>query len=357
MNVSKSQQPPLSVVIASYNSAPWLPSTLTALSRALHAGGWVAEIVVVDDGSTDGTVESLRAIAARSPHPITVITQPNRGRFFSRWAGAEQAQHEHLLILDSRVLVHEKSMAYLASQLVSGLDIPWNGHVVSDPSAPLVGQFWSVPTALFWSEYLAHPRPSLITVDNFDRVPKGTGFLFIRRSIFQEASRHAWPEENAHLTSDDTKLLRFVVQRQPIRLDPGFAATYRPRTTIAQFLSHSWGRGTLFVDSYAGTSLARNVILILLAVVPVAASLALLVFLFSSMWIAALGIVTASLAALAVPLVLAATKRCPYRALLSYLVFVIPFGVVFVAGIARGILVHRKSFCAPTQSRPRRVRF
>jgi hypothetical protein len=78
----------------------------------------------------------------------------------------------------------------------------------------------------------------------------------------------SWPEENARFTSDDTKLLRRISDEQPIRLEPGFSATYRPRTTVKRFLAHALNRGTMFVDSYAGTSRARDAVLLLLVVLP-----------------------------------------------------------------------------------------
>jgi hypothetical protein len=47
---------------------------------------------------------------------------------------------------------------------------------------------------------------------------------------------------------------------------------------------------------------------------------------------------------LAVPAALAALRACPPRAILSYLTFVVPFGALFWCGIARGVLIHRRSF-------------
>ena len=260
----------VSVVIPSYNSARWLPSTLAALVKSLSKTGWSAEIIVVDDGSTDDTVTTLSGLeASLLPYRLRVVSQENKGRFSARWEGIQTASYSQVLIMDSRLLLDEGSLRHIDLSLKAGVtDRVWNGHVATDPAAPLVGRFWEVPTYTFWGSYLKHPRITTITLENFDRVPKGTTLLFMERDLFARACLEAWPKENAHLTSDDTKLLRFVAKETPIRLDPDFSAIYRPRTTTRQFLAHSWIRGTLFVDSYAGTSSLRNVVLVALSLLP-----------------------------------------------------------------------------------------
>ncbi|HWH25498.1 MAG TPA: glycosyltransferase family 2 protein [Pseudolysinimonas sp.] len=335
----------LSVIIASFNSAEWLPSTIDSLCSALTKAGRSAEIVVVNDGSTDDSGAVLEEIRQRVPYDLVVIDQENQGRFLARWSGISAARHDDVLILDSRLLVHPDSIAYL-DRAIEDPASPrtWNGHVATDASAPLVGQFWSVPTYVFWGYYLANPRPINITAENFDRVPKGTGFLFVQRSLFKRACLDAWPEKNADLTSDDTKLLRYIADEGPIRLDPGFSATYRPRGTVRQFFSHSFTRGTLFVDSYAGTSALRNAVLVTLSILPWAGVLALVVLVASRHFAVAAGITAIVLIGIAIPAIIALLRRCPPRSALSYAVYVVPFGFFFAAGLGRGIVLHRKSF-------------
>jgi hypothetical protein len=335
----------LSVVIPSYNSAAWLPSTLAALDRAIARSHWNTEVIVVNDGSTDSTKSTMDGLMASYPHPIRVLNQENKGRFLARWEGVSAANSEWVFILDSRVLLHEDALEYVLEALPSeSVAQAWNGHVITDPTSPLVGRFWEVPTFVFWASYLAKPRPMLITSENFDRVPKGTGCLIVRKQLYREACLAVWPSENAHLVSDDTKLLRFIAETAPIRIDPGFSATYRPRTTIKGFLAHSWSRGTLFVDSYAGTTMARDIVLVLLVILPPAILGLLLALAIQEQWTAVLIVAGAGLACLLAPLALASVRGCPRRAGLSYTLFIIPFGITFWAGLTRGLAVHRKSF-------------
>ncbi|TFC90445.1 glycosyltransferase family 2 protein [Cryobacterium breve] len=335
----------MSVVIPTFNSSRWLPSTIEALVKALALTSWNVEIIVVDDGSTDGSDRVLLEIADAIPYPLRVLHQSNQGRFLARWNGVNEARHEDVLIMDSRMLVHERTFQHLSQELARPEPpLAWNGHVVTDETAPLVGRFWEVPTYAFWGDYLSDPRPTSITAANFDRVPKGTSFLLIRKEIFKRACLDSWPEGNAHLVSDDTKILRFVAEQTPIRLDPGFSATYRPRTNLKQFLGHSWIRGTLFVDSYAGTSALRNTILIALSALPPTTLICALVLLSQGAWTLLWAVLGLGVLLLLTPAFIATARRCPPRATLSYLTFVLPFGFAFWAGLTRGIVVHRRSF-------------
>lgn len=334
----------LSIVIPSYNSAPWLDSTLDALETALAATDWRAEILVVDDGSTDDTGDVLLRRAASARGELRVVDQANQGVFLAVWNGLRVARSEWVLILNSRLLIHDDALAYLQRAGALSSARAWNGHVVTDPETPLVGRFWEVPTHVFWGDYLADPRPMDITPANFDRVPKGTGCFLVRRTVILDAYNACWPDKNARFASDDTKLLRHIAAGQPIRLDPGFSATYRPRTTLRKFLAHARGRGTMFVDSYAGTSGLRNVVLIGLVLAPplvMAVAVAAIVGgrPRALAWLGALGGL-----AISAPAVVGALRRAPRRAIQSYFLYILPFGAVFWRGLLRGAVLHRRSF-------------
>lgn len=337
--------PAVSVVLASYNAAPWLATALDSIVHAALRTSWPVELVVVDDGSTDDTARALADYQAACPIPMRVVSQQNTGRFLAFYAAAEAATGSRILIMGDRMRLQPDAFEYL-ERVDPGLPDGqvWNGHVPTAPDGPLVSRFWEVPLHIFWGSYLTDPKPTQITEENFDRVPKGTGSLLIGRQLFLDACKAVWPEDNAALVSDDTKLLRYVVKRRPMRLDPGFGAVYRPRVNVRSFLSHAFTRGTLFVDSYAGTSLVRNVVLVGLSILPVVYVVALLVALLTGAWSQLLLLIVLAVLALIAPAAVAAMRKAPARAVRSYLTYVVPFGVVFWAGLVRGVVVHRRAF-------------
>lgn len=332
----------LSVVIPSYQSARWLPSTLEHCLQALLASGWRGEVVVVDDGSTDDTRQVVERLAATSPVPVRLLQQANSGRFLARWAGLEAARGRLVLLLDSRVLLGHDSLAHVRAEIECRPDRPvWNGHAVTDPAAALVGHFWEVPTHVFWGGYLGTPRPSEFGTADFNRYPKGTGVFLAPRDLLVQACRSAWPEGDAALASDDTKLIRHLAAVVPVRIDPSFCAVYRPRTSVRAFVAHSFARGTFLVDSFGGTSTTWNALLLALLVAPVAVLLLLVATLASGLTAVALGAVAAGLLGLLAPAVMAAVRGCPRRGLAAYVVYLPVFGAPYWAGLVRGVIVHR----------------
>jgi hypothetical protein len=65
VTVRVSQQHAVSVILPTYNTAKALPAVLDGLVH--HTGGAVAEVVVIDDASTDGTPNKVRALKAADP--------------------------------------------------------------------------------------------------------------------------------------------------------------------------------------------------------------------------------------------------------------------------------------------------
>lgn len=347
MNVGRPQDPDLalSVVIPSYNSAEWLPSTLAALAGAIERCGRSVEVIVVDDGSIDDTSDVVAAVAREFPGHVELLTQPNRGRFMARWAGLTRAAADLVLLLDSRVIIHDDALSHVLDAMGDELDPPaWNGHIVTDPRAPLIGLFWEVPTHVFWGRYLRSPRPMDLTEDNFDHAPKGTTMFLARKDVLVDAFKRAWPDGDARLVSDDTKVLRRIARTGKIRLDPSFSATYRPRTTVRGFAKHTYDRGTLFVDSYAGTTTAHSVLLLLLVIAPILFVAILLVLLVAGYPRTAAALVLGTVAFVLLPAAIAAVNRCPARSVRAYIAYLPVFVVPFWLGLVRGVVLHRRSF-------------
>jgi glycosyltransferase involved in cell wall biosynthesis len=69
----------LSIIIPAFNEERRLPATLAAVERWIEASGLAVELIVVENGSSDRTVEIARDFAARASH-IRVISGLPRGK-------------------------------------------------------------------------------------------------------------------------------------------------------------------------------------------------------------------------------------------------------------------------------------
>ena len=95
------REPEISVVIPAYNEAENLPILLAELFTALGAAGNSWEIVLVDDGSTDGTAERIRAATAAEPRIRPVLLAVNGGQSAALAAGFAQVRGSVVVTLDA----------------------------------------------------------------------------------------------------------------------------------------------------------------------------------------------------------------------------------------------------------------
>ena len=91
----------VSLVIPAYNEEARLAPTLAHCVRYLSASPWSWEIVVVDDGSTDGTVALCRRLAADVPGLRVVETRPNRGKGHAVRVGVRAARGAVIVMYDA----------------------------------------------------------------------------------------------------------------------------------------------------------------------------------------------------------------------------------------------------------------
>lgn len=108
-----------SVVIPTYNRKPILEKCLSAMEdQVLRPGGPVEgyEIVLVDDGSTDGTVEWIRANADEFAH-VALYEQNHEGAAIARNYGVQQAKGDTIIFIDSDLVVLDSFLQHHADAL------------------------------------------------------------------------------------------------------------------------------------------------------------------------------------------------------------------------------------------------
>jgi|GEM_PF-3304067 len=91
-------QTKISVLIAAYNAAETLPTALTSL----QAQSWQnLEIIVIDDASTDNTVEIVEQFARHDPRIRLLPLRENGGAYIARNAGLDLATGEYITLHDA----------------------------------------------------------------------------------------------------------------------------------------------------------------------------------------------------------------------------------------------------------------
>lgn len=93
--------PDLSVVFPVYNEEENVPILLQEIAGALDGKGWTYEIMAVDDGSSDRSLEVLRAMKAKYPMLRIIVFDKNSGQTAALDAGWRAAHGRFIVSLDA----------------------------------------------------------------------------------------------------------------------------------------------------------------------------------------------------------------------------------------------------------------
>ncbi|WP_207944518.1 dolichyl-phosphate beta-glucosyltransferase [Actinomadura rubrisoli] len=120
VNASLSRPVELTVVIPVYNEMARLPRTLDAVRAHLGRGTDRWELIVVDDGSTDGTAGPVRAAARRDPRIRLLRTPANRGKGHAVRTGVLASRGRLVLVTDADLATPVEELARLRARLEPG---------------------------------------------------------------------------------------------------------------------------------------------------------------------------------------------------------------------------------------------
>jgi glycogen synthase len=99
--------PTVSVIIPTYNRKDMLRDTLNSLAQQTYPN---FEVIVVDDGSTDGTAE---IVEEAFPFPLRFFQQSNQGATAARNLAARQSRADILVFLDDDILLQSDYLTYV----------------------------------------------------------------------------------------------------------------------------------------------------------------------------------------------------------------------------------------------------
>jgi dolichyl-phosphate beta-glucosyltransferase len=116
-------RPRLTVVVPAYNEEQRLEPTLEAMERWLQARGESFEVVVVDDGSRDATLEIARGFAGRHPGFRAVGLPENRGKGAAVREGFASSRGELVLFSDADLSTPMDELDRLRSALENGAGV------------------------------------------------------------------------------------------------------------------------------------------------------------------------------------------------------------------------------------------
>lgn len=121
------ERPCLSVVVPCYNEA----ATVKELLARVLESPWVAEVVVVDDGSTDATLGAVRSVADER---LTVLAQPhNMGKGAALRRGFAAATADFVVVQDADLEYDPGEYGKLLEPLISGeADVVFGSRFMSD---------------------------------------------------------------------------------------------------------------------------------------------------------------------------------------------------------------------------------
>ena len=113
----------LSIVVPCMNEEEGIPNLVERLSQAMAPYAQSAEIILVDDGSTDGTWSAIRKAQANCPQLRALRMSANRGHQIALTAGLEAAKGARIFMLDADLQDPPELLSDMMAMMDRGHDV------------------------------------------------------------------------------------------------------------------------------------------------------------------------------------------------------------------------------------------
>lgn len=142
------------VVIPAYDEAPVIPDLVRELRRTFEAHGLEGEVILVDDGSSDGTAELARSEARGWPVFRVLSHRANAGKTEAMITAAQATDRDYLILIDADLQHSTEDIPRFLAKLDQGWDIvcgrkvgDYEKHAVSSVYNWLSRRMFRVPAA------------------------------------------------------------------------------------------------------------------------------------------------------------------------------------------------------------------
>jgi len=216
----------ISVVIPAYNEI----HTIQEILRRVQDTGIPDEIIVVDDGSIDGTRELLEGLNGKGPVRV-ILHERNRGKGAAVVTGIQNAEGDVLIIQDADLEYDPRDFPALLQPIEEGVaDVVYGSRFLGGPRRP----------TMFW-HMVANKLLTLMTNVLYDTIltDMETGYKVFRRQVVQDMKIRARrfdfePEFTAKILKRNERIFEVPIRFNPrdyaegkkIKLKDAFAAVW-----------------------------------------------------------------------------------------------------------------------------------
>lgn len=204
----------LSVIMPVFNEQP----TIETIIARVEAVGLADEIIIVDDGSTDGTRELLQNICDQKEHINLILHESNKGKGAAVRTGIDAARAELVLIQDADLEYDPRDYPTLLKPIDDNVaDVVYGSRFLGAPHR--VTMFWHM---------VANKLLTLMTnlLYNSILTDMETGYKLFRREIIQEIPLHSKrfefePEITAKLLKRKVRIFEVPISFNPREYEEG----------------------------------------------------------------------------------------------------------------------------------------
>ena len=177
----------ITILICTYNRAPLLRETLTAMQEMTEPDGCAVDIIVVDNNSTDNTAAVVTAASRHARFPIVLLQERRQGKSFALNTGLAFASGDVLALTDDDVLPSVDWLVRMADDFrnedvtfVFGKVLPrWS---TTPPPELLTGPAQAIWGPLAIVDYGDEPQHYRVDSTG-QRLPIGANLAFIRSAL------------------------------------------------------------------------------------------------------------------------------------------------------------------------------